>query len=516
MICLYQALVRTLLAQNEDGSWGPIGSREETAYGVLLISKASVLPCLDSIRPNIESALESAKRFIQDSSEDHPSYLWVEKVTYGSEVLCESYLLAALRANISETKVSTKTRSLVHIPEASVAKFVKFYSNIPLFSNMAPWKLQASLIEGYLFLPQLKQMRLNIFPRSGMEEDKYFEYIPFTWTAINNLNKTFLPTKSLRDMMVISFLNYQADEYMEAVVGRYFGTHKKELLAIVDDIFSRIERKEDQQTNGSEKQQADRDLRSASPEAPLTPPNEPSLPEEQAKPTLSDVRTVLEAFIKFVMQHPSVLEASSLATASVKMELRTFLAAHIEQSEDNDRFAAQGLAESARTTFQTPRSSFYRWVQSTSSDHTSCPYSFHFYQCLLGQDKQSASNDCFQSTEEKYIAEAMCRHLAVMCRMYNDYGSVARDREEMNLNSVNFPDFTTGKNSLTDVDGLKKQLFTVAEYERKNMESAMTKLWELAGVDKTQRRTLDKVQMFCNVTDLYGQIYVARDIASRM
>ena len=250
MICLYQALVRTLLAQNEDGSWGSIGSREETAYGVLLVSKASVLQCIDSIRPNIDFALESARRFIQSSSEERASYLWVEKVTYGSEVLCESYLLAALRANVSETELSTKTESLVQIPEASVAKFVKFYSKTPLFSTIAPWKLRASLIEGYLFLPQLKKMRLNIFPRNGMDEDNYFEYIPFTWTANNNFNKTFLSTESLREMMVISFLNYQADEYMEAVVGTNFGTRKKEILSIIDDIFTSMESKDGRGTKG--------------------------------------------------------------------------------------------------------------------------------------------------------------------------------------------------------------------------------------------------------------------------
>ena len=206
-----------------------------------------------------------------------------------------------------------------------------------------------------------------------------------------------------------------------------------------------------------------------------------------------------------------------MAIASLKIELRTFLKAHMEQSEDNDRFGAQGVEQSARTTFQTPRSSFYRWVQSTSSDHTSCPYSFHFYQCLLSQNKQKASkSDCFQSTEEKYIAEAMCRHLAVMCRMYNDYGSIVRDQDEANLNSVNFPEFTRGNNGTTDVDAPKKKLFSLAEYERNNMESAMTRLWELAGVDKAQRQVMEQVKIFCNVTDLYGQTYVARDIASRM
>lgn len=32
-------------------------------------------------------------------------------------------------------------------------------------------------------------------------------------------------------------------------------------------------------------------------------------------------------------------------------------------------------------------------------------------------------------------------HLGRMCRQYNDYGSLARDQEERNLNSLNFPEF---------------------------------------------------------------------------
>ena len=77
--------------------------------------------------------------------------------------------------------------------------------------------------------------------------------------------------------------------------------------------------------------------------------------------------------------------------------------------------------------------------------------------------------------------------------MYNDYGCIVRDQDETNLNSVNFPEFTIGKNDITDVDALNKKLCSLAEYERNNMESSLTKRWELAGVDKAQRQILEKV-----------------------
>ena len=49
--------------------------------------------------------------------------------------------------------------------------------------------------------------------------------------------------------------------------------------------------------------------------------------------------------------------------------------------------------------------------------------------------------DCFVGAIQKYLAQVLVRHLAAMCRMYNDYGSIARDRAEQNDNSVNFPEF---------------------------------------------------------------------------
>ncbi len=107
-----------------------------------------------------------------------------------------------------------------------------------------------------------------------------------------------------------------------------------------------------------------------------------------------------------------------------------------------------------------------------------------------------------------------------MCRQYNDYGSIARDRAEKNLNSVNFPEFhhnnvvkqegsVENQNDVRE-EAFKAALFEIADYERDCLLFAMQKLGEAVpkqmGIWKT----------FVNVTDLYGQIYVARDIASRM
>ena len=53
----------------------------------------------------------------------------------------------------------------------------------------------------------------------------------------------------------------------------------------------------------------------------------------------------------------------------------------------------------------------------------------------------------------------------------------------------------------------------VAEYERECCMTALDRLENETGLDARTKRIL---RMFVDVTDLYGQIYVAKDIASRM
>lgn len=99
-----------------------------------------------------------------------------------------------------------------------------------------------------------------------------------------------------------------------------------------------------------------------------------------------------------------------------------------------------------------------------------------------------------------------------MCRQYNDYGSIQRDRVEKNLNSINFPEFhskqTSGSFDHEVANSeLKTTLFEVAEFERGCLLSTMGKL-----LPRIPSRVADTLKLFVGVTDLYGQIYVARDI----
>ena len=87
---------KTLSFQNRNGSWGDQSLQEETAYAVLVLVYSLHLPSMQHLNEELHLAIENGRAFLRSSTKAAREYLWVEKVTYASEVLSESYVLAAL------------------------------------------------------------------------------------------------------------------------------------------------------------------------------------------------------------------------------------------------------------------------------------------------------------------------------------------------------------------------------------------------------------------------------------
>ncbi|CAE7033959.1 hypothetical protein CFE70_004917 [Pyrenophora teres f. teres 0-1] len=108
-----------------------------------------------------------------------------------------------------------------------------------------------------------------------------------------------------------------------------------------------------------------------------------------------------------------------------------------------------------------------------------------------------------------------------MCRMYNDLGSTVRDLDEGNLNSIEFPEFERHESLNAKMSELIR-----GEYERSCMFKAFTELrnhgimnaWvdNDAEAKRLAERRFRIWKMFCDEVDLYGQVYVMRDISSRL
>lgn len=516
-----QILVRTLSAQSDDGSWR--GSPEITAYGLLTLKRLLPLPWTTALAEKTRESIYLATKFLEAKQESWstPEFIWVEKVTYGSGILAEAYCLAALRASPSEYLPGDRVVGLYRVPTTKLDGLSEFFARLPLFTAEPGWRIHASMLEGSLLAPRLRapQPWLEIFPEQ--KRGKYLEYIPFTWTLCNNATGFGISTRTMCDMMVISVLNFQVDKFLEeATEAESLGGDFEALRATIRRV---LEHHDPDQQNGGGTSSPLNGARKRTINGDHKPPPTSAVPNggkrengisdpEQGggskSKLLHDVEEALGGFVSHVLEHPRAATAAPRCRLRLRRELSNFLQAHVTQGEDNASMRAAGGGPGG--------ASYYDWVRTTSADHTSCPYSFcFFFSCLVA----APGADCFAGARASYLSQDVCRHLATLCRQYNDYGSVARDREEGNLNSVDFAEFSAPTTSTTSStsreavtvqesdDGPRTKLLEIATYERECLELAMDRL--RPDVDP---RTWAALQVFVNVTDLYGQIYVARDI----
>ena len=537
---------------------------EEIAYSTIALASMLQFSATDLFKPLEDHLLLAVPRTHDRLRVGGPTdnFLWIEKITYQVPFLSEAYILAALKLS---GLARAKPRTTPTFP-MSVAgdKLVKRFSGLPLYRSTPERILTAASMEARVFQSRLKGVRLRIFPREGMAEDKYFDFLPLAWTAANHLNENPASGTFLYEMMVISLLNYQVDEYIESVAGLAFRNDLPALENLVQNLFAAIIQndppfrlhgtkhsshiyhtsngktyflKNQHTTSPPDKGSSTQE----NPEAHHLETTEISAILEREinsqapkwnQTSRSDVRECLSNFIHYISAHVAVQNATPHDRAAVLFELRAFLLAHVHQARDSAHLQHTRLA---------PKTPFASWVHSTSAVHTSCSYSFAFALCLIAHERQKRqqehrqgtaedATDCFATADEKYLAHTWSAHLARSCRLYNDYGSVARDAVEGNLNSVNFREFdgrgaaTASTQAAAGVGGAesrrleraKEALPKLAGFERAQMDAPMRLLEEYAGREKEKRHVLRMLEVFCDVTDSFGQIYVVKDIASVM
>lgn len=557
ILIAFRSLLRILITQQSNGSWGSRGSKEETAYAILALVELSSLPMASYFEPQIDSALLQAREYLETPIQGNkPEYLWVEKVLYGARNISQAYVLAALNARKRPLVESHHINCLVNIDYNGMTKFAELLQKTPLLSSQPRWLIIASWIEGHLFLPMLDEVRRAAFTRAGMTKDKYLTWIPVMWTLANNTNGCNTSAKLLFDMMRVSVLNFQADEFMETVLDASYDIDGCTMGDIIEELFKDVDMRNGTGILNGDAQTSNPRTATTNGAKPaqvgeIGPP--PSVntqscsrgSEFSVPPIKASFSQSLELFIGYISKLTTTANVSPSAVPRIHAELKAFLNAHLTQSQLNQDFSARKAAIETPSTacfkYQSPSApSFRNWLHNTAAVHTSCPYSFTLYLALVSA-AHGNSEPLMRSSRQRYVAEDLCGHLARMCRLYNDHGSLERDLAEGNLNCVNFPDFQEGETddddggqtvvaAGSDVSGtegggrdksggasdnqerLKKRLMQLAQWERKGLERAMEELDRCSGADANLRGAL---KVFVDVTDLFGQVYTVKDLASR-
>lgn len=562
MVILIQILNRTLLTQKAGGAWSPEKYPEITAYGILTLKALQSFPWHLSLQEAAASGIRSGQSFLDQSVAEwgKPAYVWIEKVTYGSARLSEGYCLAAMKVSRTSHTWSNRVKSLVDIPERSLAKLIQLFTTLEDFQNEPRWKLVASALEGYLFLPQLKLAGSRILPEQKGANNEYLAYIPFTWILVNNYHCLFLSANMLWDMMVLTVCNFRVDEYMESAVTKLSDACLEPVKAMIRHLCNARESDGFQTNTTPLEHRPTYDIHlprtngvamngqtayGNDTQSDATEDSTAGTHEQYSVSTLTSVRAVLSRYMEAMLNYPRIAGASTYDRSNFRSALCAFLLSHIAQIADNSSFATHSVWNADTTSvFANPGQTFFNWAHTTGAESVSCPFSFAFLTCLLGaapattrrnpsgQEKDRA-DDCFGPARQKYLAQELCMHLAVMSRLYNDFGSVERDRVEANVNSVNFPDFhgctdraggwTEGEGAARHEMRLKEDLLELARHERASAEGAAERLLgevegkgEGGGVRKRKKEKADAIRLFVGVTRLYADLYVARDLSNRV
>ncbi|KAJ5753014.1 Phyllocladan-16-alpha-ol synthase [Penicillium odoratum] len=126
-LLLRDMTISVLHQQNQTGSWGTRGSKEETAYAVLILTHAVEFKFPDV--PHLQKAICDGYSILCSETLVGSERLWVEKVTYESEVLTQAYTLAALKSatdlrdeDVNEAKAPLTNGMNGHLSEAHEAQ----------------------------------------------------------------------------------------------------------------------------------------------------------------------------------------------------------------------------------------------------------------------------------------------------------------------------------------------------------------------------------------------------------
>ncbi|KAF2706117.1 Ent-kaurene synthase [Pleomassaria siparia CBS 279.74] len=488
---LCHTLVQLLKTQEGNNSWGD--SAERTAYALVAIAHSLKAPWHPDLRRCATTALENGRKFMQDVPEvdlNTPSHTWIEKVTYGTPFLSKAYILAAMRSPISRQEWSNNICAIFEFSQTQLSKMNHLLGKTPLFAKESATSISLSLIESSFYLKRLhhETTGLDFFPAHSEASNKYKGIIPITWVGCNHLNGSIMTPHQIWDMMILSDLIYRVDEYMESSVSHLSEEEQDQLNSFIRSQCG-ISREW---------------LRSSMPGSAYL---NGALTTASAR--YHEAKQVLKSFIAHVLSRPILLVSKDDSQKQVAQEVCNFLLAHIRHVQDNRRLTEEKRQDQKEDgeilvlkTFNEPHIGYVEWVHTVATDDTSCPFAFAFFLQLIRVN----GKDPLPNVTARYTGQSLSLQLGRMCRQYNDYGSLGRDQEERNLNSLNFPWFRGNT-----VEDAKRSLMGLAEYERRCMMLSLDQLRTVV-----EDRTWRAIRAFVDVTDLYGQIYVLKDLTNKM
>ncbi|PYH49308.1 terpene synthase family protein [Aspergillus saccharolyticus JOP 1030-1] len=495
-ITLFQAVIRTVRTQNQDGSWGSAGSAEETAYGLLILKSVASFSLTERISSELKDAVRRGIEFIlsRDKRCSTDDQLWLDKTLYSIPTVSDSYIMAAVTAGDTETpskKAAAIPSLLVDIPAATVRKMAEFFTPLPSQMKTPQWVVEASVVEALLFSYKLKD--LDVFSTGNALGEKYIKFAACFWTLANNSRPGYLlSTRIVYSMVELSVGIFQEDDLME-----------RDLVALPDSASETIAEFIEQLCHGTNGLCQDHSSHAR-----------PTLETNgKSRSALSNVQHNLAIWFHFVLDvnlataRPSpadrrdLRQEVSLATIAAIQQAKAHRSLSINTTNGHDQ--KQPDSRESATTPVTSGQSFFTWLHTSAVHDVKSAVVSKSLVCKLGSEEKG---DVFPTAREKYLAERLWRQISVEGRLWNDLGSIERDRRAANLNSVDFPEFSSPQSLQADGD-VQTQLRLLAEYEHSCTIRCLEDLVQILE-DSGRRRLSLYLQMYYLCCKIYSETCV--------
>ncbi|KAL8688302.1 MAG: hypothetical protein Q9218_005753 [Villophora microphyllina] len=522
-LTLVQICNRTLMRLDTAAAPSSDQLPDALLHAVSTLQALQSLPWPDGLNENLCRFTNKSQKTAQGARESwkNPQSFCQGEAAYDSE-LAKAYCMGATSTFINPYIWTAKVQYLFLVPRHVLQDVTRLFSQLPNLRGKPPGMIEASVYEGLMFLPHL-QSHGKGFPdsRSTSKKDGYLAFIPSTCVVVNNLSCLGLPSCLLWEMMVWTLGLFRMDEYIE--------TEIEDMSADdVEDLSRYI-------TAASEASSPDADLLSSTTRVgtaevgsghitfnDVTHPNSDNNPQRRA-----EIHTVFRTYINSLLFNPLIATTPPSRKKPLRLALAEFLHAHLSQSLLNSDLASQ---TSRSTLYLSPdppstipiyhtQQSFTSYMHNIGAPTFGTKVVFAYLVCLVGG---------LPTLKARYLGEEYAERIGRMSRFYNDLAGMERDRDEGNVNCVNFAEFhehdhTANANEVGGggEDGeklVKVKMEQLARYEREEMGVTRGKLVEeirRAGGEGWEKK-VSAVRLVGEVAELYADIYVVRDLSNRI
>ncbi|KAF2184211.1 hypothetical protein K469DRAFT_689529 [Zopfia rhizophila CBS 207.26] len=509
-IVLFQCLIHLVGQQEPDGSWD--GSTESTSYAIIALAYALRAPWHLYAMQYAETAFNKGRKYLEDCPKpsQYLKYHWIEKVSYGSEILGTAYL-AARRCPIRQYPWTSRTRNLFKVSENSLLRIAPILKRTPFSIERSEDLVNIPLIKAQFYLKRLLRTHSALFQEQMTNVGSHIQLVPFTWTTANFLNDFTLTGRQIWEMVGLSRLIYGIDEFMQTSFSRLDMWSLKSLETLIWSECYRTTSVTGSKSSVQESLAAIHFSNDATTQKePLTPPTPDDAP---ANPSLKALWPMLQQFIQFILQQPWLPNLGPSSQGRTTQELCRFLLAHTSHLIDHATPRPQipgdsvpSLKDISPKTTHDPKTNFNDSMNAVNSKVTSCTLIFYFFTSIIYSIQRN--NPLNQVSQ--YYMECICDHLATMHKHQRSYGALLRNQQGCNPDGEDgiSPD-DAARPQLEKFQAARENLMKLVEYEKFMVKMTMKQLQS-----ELDDSTFNAFQTFVDSSNLYGEIFALESTPS--